>query len=141
MKSTRTVLAVAIVVAGFAYFDSATTANPPTIGPATQCCSPQPEDIRAYGVLMTGKEEGVPFLDIIIPRVEGRNGFILTLARAIGGMEVYQDTGEGPELIFRTANSVPLNLTNRAGFPLVVGSTISVFGAPNEIATIIGYVY
>ena len=85
----------------------------------------------------------VPFTSsghtIIIPKVE-KNGFILTEARAIGGMEVYQDTGEGPEQIFRTSNSVQLNLTS-VGFPLVAGSTITVFGAPNERATIIGYVY
>ncbi len=138
MKSTKTVLAAAIVIAGFAY--AVGSAHPQFDSLKHRCCGPQPEDIRAYGVLMTGKKENVPFFDIIIPKVEGTNGFILTEARAIGGMEVYQDTGEGPELIFRTSNSVLLNLTN-VGFPLVAGSTITVFGAPNEIATIIGYIY
>ena len=134
MRSTKTVLAIAIVIAGFAY---AIGSAQPTLNDslAHRCCGPQPEDFRVYRVPDLGAGD-----DIIIPKVEGANGFMLTYARTdVGNLRIYQDTGEGPVEIFFLDRGLPLASTIE--LPLVAGSTITVTGASGGYATIVGYVY
>jgi len=135
MKSTKTVLAVAILIAGFAY---AVGSAHPTFSDSlkhSHWCGPHPEDIRVYHVF-------VPELEttIVIPNVEGTNGFMLTDVIAHVNMTFFQDTGEGPVQILRIMTQDPISLTT--GIPLVVGSTITTF-TTSGIAdtTLIGYVY
>ncbi len=136
MKSTKTVLAVAIVIAGFAY---AANAFPPGGNSGSDCSTPQPGDFRVYRVLLPDLGEPI----IIIPEVEGVNGFILTDAFAITGMEVYQDTGDGPVRILtvQASNTNNYRFTPVPGLPLVHGSIITVSGGHLRTATLIGYVY
>ena len=136
MKSTKTILAVAIVIAGFAY---AANAFPP--GGQRKCSSPQPEDIRAYTVEVTGSEPPT----IIIPEVEGQNGFVLTdiIMRLVTPFMVYQDTGEGPEVIL-DVDQGGSNFNLVTGIPLVAGSTILFefpAGSAQMPVTIRGFVY
>ena len=140
MKSTKTVLAVAIVIAGFAY---AANAFPPGGNGNQNCSFPKPEDFRGYTVEVTGSEPPT----IIIPEVEGQNGFVLTDVLALipaAVFVVYQDTGEGPEEMVRfgASHTGKLNLTS--GIPLIAGSTILVESPTGEVPTTItirGYVY
>ena len=134
MKSTKTVLAVAIVIAGFVY--AVGSAHPPydTLK-HSHCCGPQPEDFRVYRVNDLGAGD-----DIIIPKVEGPNGFMLTLARTdVVNLRIYQDTGEGPAEILFVSSDNPLNFPIQ--LPLVAGSTITATGASGGYGMIIGYVY
>ena len=132
MKSTKTVLAVAIVIAGFAY---AANAFPPGGNAGSDCCGPHPEDIRVYRVEFTNGEQIT-----IIPTVEGPNGFVITHVRVSASVNLYQDVGEGPEEILDVApGNNALNPTMQ--FPLVTGSTITALGDAKQYATIIGYVY
>ena len=143
MKSTKTILAAAIVIAGFAY---AVGSAHPTVHDSlkhSHCFSPHPEDFRGYTVEVTGSEPPT----IIIPEVEGQNGFVLTDVLATipaAVFVVYQDTGEGPEEMvrFEASHAGKLNLTT--GIPLIAGSTILVespTGAVPTTITIRGYVY
>ena len=133
MKSTKTVLAVAIVIAGFAY---TSYAFPPDGNPNQDCCGPQPEDLRVYRVAFTNNFEQFT----IIPTVEGPNGFVITHVRGSTGVKLYQDVGDGPEEILDVAfGNNALNPTMQ--FPLVAGSTIFATGAEGLYVTIIGYVY
>ena len=142
MKSTKTVLAVAIVIAGFAY---AVGAGHPTLHDSLthRCCGPQPEDIRAYTAAVVGSEPPT----IIIPEVEGSNGFVLTDVLAMIPAQVfmvYQDTGEGPEEMVRFSASHDPKLNLTSGIPLIAGSTILVESPTGEVPTTItirGYVY
>ncbi len=140
MKSTKTILAVAIVIAGFAY---AVGAGHPQIDSLkhSHWCGPHPKDFRAYTVEVTGSEPPT----IIIPEVEGQNGFVFTdiFMHHVAPFRVYQDIGEGPELILEVdlAGSM-FNFTS--GMPLVAGSTILVespFGSALTSITLRGYVY
>ena len=135
MKSTKTILAVAIVIAGFAY---AANAYPPGGQRNQNCCSPQPEDIRVYRLPRIGSGN-----NIIIPKVEGTNGFMLTDVRSDTNIGIFQNApgllAAGPVEILRNPANAPLNL--RHGFPLVVGATITVQGGHSGYVTIIGYVY
>jgi hypothetical protein len=135
-ENMKTILAVAIVIAGFAY---AANAFPPGGNSGSDCSTPQPEDLRVYRVVLPDFEE--PF--VIIPKVEGANGFILTDAFAITGMEVYQDTGAGPVRILTVhgSNANDYRFSPVPGLPLVPGSIITVSGGHLRTATIIGYVY
>ena len=63
MKSTKTVLAVAIL--GFAYAVGA--GHPDSL--THRCCGPEPEDFRSYYLSGGG---------VIIPSVEGESGMIIT---------------------------------------------------------------
>ena len=132
MKSTKTILAVAIVIAGFSYVVGA--GHPDSLKHSHRCCGPQPEDIRMYRVAVG---ENV----VIIPEVEGPNGFIITHVRRSNSLvQVFQDTGEGPEEILRYDTEEVFSAMT--GVPVVAGSTITVIGnGGGATATIIGYVY
>ena len=133
MKSTKTVLAVAIVIAGFAY--AVGSAQPSFDLLDRRCCGPHPEDLRVYRVAFTNNFEQFT----IIPTVEGPNGFVITHVRGGTGVKLYQDVGDGPEEILDVAfGNNALNPTMQ--FPLVTGSTITALSS-GENATIIGYVY
>ncbi len=133
MKSTKTVLAVAIVIAGFAYAVGA--GHPESL--AHRCCGPQPEDLRVYRVELTDRNGTEPI--VIIPKVEGPNGFVITHIRVTDPIRFYQDVGEGPEEILLVHSAEGLNPTMQ--FPLVTGSTIYATGGQFHTATIMGYVY
>ncbi len=133
MKSTKTILAVAIVIAGFAYAVGA--GHPESL--AHRCCGPQPEDLRVYRVELTDRNGTEPI--VIIPKVEGPNGFVITHIRVTDPIRFYQDVGEGPEEILLVHSLNRLNPTMQ--FPLVAGSTITAIGVLGQNATIIGYVY
>ena len=104
----KTLVAIGIVVAGIAY---AGDLDPPKgpVGPTMHtldeiynavtnppCCSPRPEDVRAYHMFIPTNET-----TIIIPKVEGTNGFVLTDVISAGSLQVFQNTGEGPVQILR----------------------------------------
>ncbi len=102
--------------------------NPP-------CCSPEPEDIRTYHKQLSGSGTG-----IIIPKVEGPNGFILTGVVSGASLRMFQDTGAGPVEILSIFNLVQPDLT--PGLPLIPGSTITgVSGTGDLLITLTGYVY
>ena len=137
MKSTKTVLAVAIVIAGFAYAVSAGHPQIDSLKHSHRCCGPQPEDARVYHMFLPQNET-----TIIIPIVEGTNGFVVTDIISPTQCSIYQDTGKGPVILFKTfkRNST---FHFETGIPLVAGSAITVL---NEAAsdfeiTIMGYVY
>ena len=136
MKSTKTVLAVAIAIVGFAY--AVGSAHPQFDSlKHPHCCGPQPEDLRVYRVELTDRN-GTELI-VIIPKVEGPNGFVITHIRVTDPIRFYQDVGEGPEEILFVHSAERLNPTMQ--FPLVTGSTIYATGGQFHIATIIGYVY
>ena len=136
MKSTKTVLAVAIVIVGFAY---AVGAGHPQYDSLKHShhCGPQPEDLRVYRVELTDRNGTEPI--VIIPKVEGPNGFVITHIRVTDPIRFYQDVGEGPEEILFVHSVNRLNPTMQ--FPLVAGSIITATGVENAYVTIIGYVY
>ncbi|MCZ6653235.1 MAG: hypothetical protein O7D91_09440 [Planctomycetota bacterium] len=136
MKSTKTVLAVAILIAGFSYAVGAGHPQFDSLKHPHRCCGPHPEDLRVYRVAFTNGEEQFT----IIPTVEGPNGFVITHVRGSTGVKLYQDVGDGPEEILDVAfGNNALNPTMQ--FPLVTGSTITALGSSGQNATIIGYVY
>ena len=135
MKSTKTILAVAIVIAGFAY---AVGAGHPTFDVAhPRCCGPQPEDLRVYRVVAPDFQETI----VIIPEVEGANGFILTDAFSLTPMKIYQDVGDGPVEILSANSNLNYRLSPVPGSPLILGSTITITAGAFQLVTIIGYVY
>jgi len=92
MKSTKTILAVALLIVGFAYV---THAYPPGGNSGNQeCCGPQPEDFRYYFVELPPNELEI----VVIPEVEGGNGFIITDLDGIS-TDWFEDAGQGPVLI------------------------------------------
>ena len=99
------------------------------------CCSPRPEDIRVYSVVVPNDETG-----IVIAEVEGSNGFVLTDVISTTQFRLYQDTGDGPVQVLRAVTNVPVSFTT--GIPLVAGSTLTVTfpGGEHEV-TVAGYVY
>ncbi len=85
---------------------------------------------------MTGREPV-----IIIPTVEGANGFILTDAICGSHCTFWQDSGEGPVEMFVAGSTQLHRISPVPGFPLALGSTITVLGSLGNRATLIGYVY
>lgn len=137
MKSTKTVLAVALLIAGFAY---AANAFPPGGNQNRDCSFPKPEDFRAYDVVL---EAVGP--TIIVPIVEGTNGFVLTdiVLEQPGSIDILQDAGDGPVVIMSTSIHTDLLHTSlTTGIPVAVGSTILANSdASSILVTIRGYVY
>ena len=100
-----------------------------------QCCSPRPKDIRVYHMSIPTQET-----TIIIPKVEGTNGFVLTDVIGTGTtLRIFQDTGEGPVQILTIVNSFSVGFAT--GIPLVAGSTITILAGQGLDATLTGYVY
>ncbi len=132
MKTKTTILVIAIVIVGLTY--AVGSAHPTASFKHSHCCGPQPEDIRMYRVAVG---ENV----VIIPEVEGPNGFIITHVRRSNSLvRVFQDTGEGPEEIIRYDGAE--SFSAMTGVPVVAGSIITVIGnGGGATATIIGYVY
>ena len=139
MKSTKTVLAVAIVIAGFAY---AANAFPPGGQSKSNCCGPQPEDFRSYHIDGPG---------IIIPSVEGKTGMIIT------DMTCWTPTLTRPVTcslsgpIARPLTYITLSLNSpggersksvhfQSGIPVPAGAKI-LQGGESAFVTISGYVY
>lgn len=127
-----------IVVLAIGLVAIASGSHPSFSDQSGQCCSgPAPEDIRAYGVTMAGGEPVV-----IIPEVEGVHGFMLTDTFSGGSsVRLFQDTGDGPVEILYAGSVFSHRLSPVPGFPLILGSTITVLGSQDDRATIIGYVY
>ena len=126
----KTFLAVSIVIAGFAYADSRSTMRevPATYEASLPCCGPKPEDVRVYHV---HKQSGEI---ILIPEVEGPNGFILT---DVIGEYTEIDYFQDEELIF-TLDGI---FSFATGIPLTAGSTFKIFNDFPLTITLVGYVY
>ena len=143
MKSTKTVLAVAIVIAGFAY---AVGAGHPTLTDSLKhshrCCGPQPEDFRRYYVHCP--ENCQAGFDII-PKAEGANGFVITdmitfTTQTQSRLRLFEND---VELLQFNVSPAPLAINFTSGIPLIAGSTITAntSGGGDHWITLIGYVY
>lgn len=136
MKTVKTVLAVALVVAGISY---TTYAHPPGGQQNQDCCTPQPEDFRSC------------FLDgsgAIIPSVEGVNGMIITdmvcQTSSIDPVDCFLRITPLETLVVLTLDPGNAEFTRsvhfQSGLPVPAGAEI-LSGGSNVQVTISGYVY
>jgi len=126
------------VIAGVVYADNSRSTMreaPATYETSLPCCGPQPEDIRSYYLKSV---VGAEFPEVLIPSVEGTNGFIITDFVCIS-CELWQDSGEGPIRIAGLP-SVQSHAFS-TGIPLVVGSVITATSITGDRITVSGYVY
>ncbi len=82
---------------------------------------------------------GTEVHEILIPSVEGANGFIITDFACLNNCTLFEDTGEGPIGVAGLENQNPIAFST--GIPLVVGSVITVTSGEGDKITISGYVY
>jgi len=77
--------------------------------------------------------------NIVIPTVEGTDGFIITDIIASNILySFFQDIGDGPVPLYQQQGG---RITFAGGIPLIVGSTLTVQVAGGNRLLVIGYVY
>ena len=137
MKTTKTILAVALLIVGFAYVSYA---YPPTLGTVDQCCGPQPEDFRSYRLQGTG---------VLIPSVEGENGMIITdvvcVTSVIAVTTCSLRTAPGEDFVTLRLDAGAGGEWTRSvhfqsGLPVPAGAEIF-SSSQNTTVTVSGYVY
>ena len=147
---------IGIVVAGIAY---AGDLDPP-MGPVAPtmhtldeiytavtnppCCSPRPEDIRRYFVHCPSNCESA---FVVIPKVEGTNGFVITDIVAYNITSVrFRLFEDGAQLLQVNVGPSPSHAFKpnfTSGLPVSPGSTITADATSNSNTwvTVMGYVY